>query len=647
MKIATKYLIFILIVLCVVSITNLLAQSNYPSLDMPLKSVDAPEWDEIFRRTSGSGWYSGDGVFSIPFDGVDTIGHKKNTKTFWLFSDSRFCNSMDPNTYSISGGGFVNHSVAVMNTVPDGTVPTFADMEYFWGPNGDNSKGNIYDIHMWAKDGLFSNDTISMFMIAKKDDPIAGKKMVSDIYLVKTPVVDGIPDFSNYSKENTGFLTVWNNGANNTRLGSAVMDNSIEGGAHTPDGYVYVYGVRKINTRRGAVVSRVRKEKFNSIAAYEFWDGTNWSKNFEDLDSDDAEIFTKVSSDRYSVTPIKNGPFSGKYMMIYMRRLSHPVVEYRVSNNLVGPWSEGVPVWGITEELDLYGMENANVYGAKAHPHLSESGELLVSYCCNVKQHDIRNNNKNRARFFRIKLNEFAIEAPQFIVSLTNNSVVASGNTSSSTQASKAFSSNVEDEAMWQDDTPGDKWISIDLDQEYFVDRWQVAHDGYRKSEGIKIGDSNLNTKDFVLQKSMDNTTWQDVDLVVANTSDLTDRDIPKIKSRYWRIYITTPSQNRTDIANVLNVNLYGRTNSSTLTTVRPVTNRPQKIRVFPNPVEDILTIVNCKQNALFSIYDIRGKMLKQGVTSSNGSINCSFLDKGIYFIRMHESSDVGKFIKQ
>ncbi len=41
--------------------------------------IAAPEWTDVFRRESG--WLGGDGLFSIPLNGVDTIGGSVATET--------------------------------------------------------------------------------------------------------------------------------------------------------------------------------------------------------------------------------------------------------------------------------------------------------------------------------------------------------------------------------------------------------------------------------------------------------------------------------------------------------------------------------------------------------------------------------------
>jgi hypothetical protein len=84
----------------------------------------------------------------------------------------------------------------------------------------------------------------------------------------------------------------------------------------------------------------------------------------------------------------------------------------------------------------------------------------------------------------------------------------------------------------------GAQWLQVDIGQPVALNRWVVKHAG---SGGES---ATLNTKNFKLQKSMDGSTWEDVDTVTGNTSNVTDRTVPSFTARFVRLYITTPTQN-------------------------------------------------------------------------------------------------------
>ncbi len=87
----------------------------------------------------------------------------------------------------------------------------------------------------------------------------------------------------------------------------------------------------------------------------------------------------------------------------------------------------------------------------------------------------------------------------------------------------------------WQCSDSGDKWITIDLKEEYKLSRYilQNAATGYYSKE--------LNTKDFKIQASTDGENWTDIDSVTGNTSNIVDKITDEFTARYVRLYITDP----------------------------------------------------------------------------------------------------------
>ena len=161
---------FLLVQISLILCVSLSAQ--LVSSEMPLKAVEAGEWEEIQRNNGTSGWLSGDGQMSIPLDGCDSIGHAQKVKTFWINSDSRFCSELDPYTLTVQNGrAFVNHTAAVMNKVNPNSAPTFNDLEYCYGSNNDKStKGNLFPIgkdHAWTLDGWADGNHLYLFLLDK------------------------------------------------------------------------------------------------------------------------------------------------------------------------------------------------------------------------------------------------------------------------------------------------------------------------------------------------------------------------------------------------------------------------------------------------------------------------------------------------
>lgn len=115
----------------------------------------------------------------------------------------------------------------------------------------------------------------------------------------------------------------------------------------------------------------------------------------------------------------------------------------------------------------------------------------------------------------------------------------------------KAVDGTTANNSKWCSNVTGDKWLSLDLGQNYDISRWIVKHAGAG-------GESTAwNTKNFKLQKSSDGTNWVDVDTVSNNTASITDRTVPTFTARYVRLYITTPTQNTDPAARIYELELY------------------------------------------------------------------------------------------
>lgn len=139
-------------------------------------------------------------------------------------------------------------------------------------------------------------------------------------------------------------------------------------------------------------------------------------------------------------------------------------------------------------------------------------------------------------------------------VNLTLNKTVTANGSIAGYEPSKAVDGSAASGKKWSSNTNGDKWLMVDLGQNYDISRWVVKHAG----EGGDV--LSLNTKNYKLQGSLDGTTWTDLDSVTGNVSNGTDRYIKTSTARYVRLYITTPQNYaETGTANIYEFEVYGR----------------------------------------------------------------------------------------
>lgn len=94
-------------------------------------------------------------------------------------------------------------------------------------------------------------------------------------------------------------------------------------------------------------------------------------------------------------------------------------------------------------------------------------------------------------------------------------------------------------------------WLSVDLGDLYWVNRWVVKHMG-------EVGwPDSYNLIDYKLQGSVDGTNWSNLDSVTGNTAKLTDRSFFPTKVRYARLYITSGIRCNPKFASVAGFELY------------------------------------------------------------------------------------------
>jgi len=74
-----------------------------------------------------------------------------------------------------------------------------------------------------------------------------------------------------------------------------------------------------------------------------------------------------------------------------------------------------------------------------------------------------------------------------------------------------------------------------------------------------------------------------------------------------------------------------------------------KSVKIYPNPVEDVLNVMNVSSNASYEIFNAPGQLVSNGIIGE-GKINVSTLVKGVYFITISngkEEKTTTKFVKK
>jgi hypothetical protein len=354
----------------------------------------APEWTALFDRDSG--WTGADGIFSIPVNGVETPGSAGATRTLFLFNDTAIGDVL-PDGSRAPGTVLVNNTAALLH----GGLPDPAAADFLWRGGRENPRALLVpdtpdaqpDEWYWNADGVVLGNTLWAYYL--RVGPGGGGSFPFELVganLAATSLDGGRPGA--VRQFDTPLYRPPQGGRGDLTFGAGILPNLPSAGVPGADGYLYVYGVRNDAFNKKLLVARVRPEDIAAFDRYRYWDGAAWT-----ADLDAAVPVTDRVSNELSVTPLADG----RYLLVFQLDGISRHVGARVGESPVGPWGPAIRVYGcpeVDQDPDYY------CYNAKAHPHLSEPGTLLISY--NVNTFDFfgdffRDADLYRPRFIRLR----------------------------------------------------------------------------------------------------------------------------------------------------------------------------------------------------------------------------------------------------
>jgi len=362
--------------------------------------VPAPEWNILFNRDSG--WSGADGIYSIPLDEVETHGNYQNTNTVFLFSDT-FIGDVSPDGERLPGTVMVNNTAAFLSRGdPDVSNIRFivahenGNPRSLFIPTTPNTQpGEWY----WLMDGIRHNGSFYIFASRMRSDPVSLFAREGLALIVIPP--GSLPPFENHTQTELPFNIPPDGDRGAIVYGGAIMPNTVSAGAPHPDGFIYIYGIREdFNPgNKKVLAARVAEEDFPDPDSWRFFDGDNWVSEIMD-----AAVITDRVSSEFSVSPLQDG----RYILVFQIDCIGPNVGFRIGDSPVGPFGPAQEIYYCPER------EYAGIYtyNAKAHPHLSEQGELLISYNVNTTNFwdHFQNADIYRPRFVRLIPNMAATE---------------------------------------------------------------------------------------------------------------------------------------------------------------------------------------------------------------------------------------------
>lgn len=343
--------------------------SGESQVDM-IKGKSAPQWQGMLTRYHG--WIGADGIYSVAMDGVEAPGRADSTTTLFWFSDTILG---DINNDSLQNWDMVNNSIGIMQ----GGVPDTSKMKFYVRHNADGKPLSVFTPttpdtqegeYYWLGGGVFDHAMDStIYIFAYKIKNVPGSPFPfkqTAVCLIALPKHSSFP-FTNQRQMDTPLFFTDSTGLT-TFYGASVLANTKGARAPHPDGYIYVYGARS----GSLVVARVADNAFEDFSQWRYWDGKKWN-----TDKYKAATLTSHISNEMSVSFMEDG----RVIAVYERAGNSPDIMIQVGDSPVGPFYPPKKIYEtpeIYEDIDFY------TYNAKAFPHLSKPGELLISYNVNA-----------------------------------------------------------------------------------------------------------------------------------------------------------------------------------------------------------------------------------------------------------------------
>ncbi len=364
-----KMKIFHLFWICLLLLSCGVKPSSVPiSKELEYTVEAAPEWTNLFYRNSG--WFGADGIFSIPLSGVDKVGNLDNSETLLLFSDTYIGEVKDGKPEP--GNLMVNNTVAYVQ----GNTPSPDNIQFFYKKGKDGQPETFFvpqntggkKQHFWLGDGFVNQERDNTLYVFAYHIEITGPDvfdfMEPDVSLIALPA-GSRPPFERQRQIKTPLhLELPEVGTGN--FGAGVLVNTKWAGAPHPDGYVYVYACVG-QQDKNLLAARVKPKDFEDFSKWRYWDGLSWNADIQQL-----KPVTNAASNELSVTPLPDG----RYALVFQVLGLSDKVGMRIGSSPVGPFGEIQEIWRTPEADD----EGLFCYNAKAHPNLSQPGELLISY---------------------------------------------------------------------------------------------------------------------------------------------------------------------------------------------------------------------------------------------------------------------------
>ena len=231
----------------------------------------------------------------------------------------------------------------------------------------------------WLQDGVIIDGHLySLPYVVTSDitQPEGFQFRIEGISLIDIDVKNGKVNFLNNKQKKTNLYRKTDDVIYN--FGCGFYNNSFDSKEENPDGYVYIYGylksLKEFNKGNQLIVARVKEDEFININKWKYFNGEEFVSSLEEVKPLIGHVSCELSL-HYD---------SGKYILVFTYDVQSRYIAYATSDTPYGPFSETRIAYVCDEDL----CPHMYLYNAKAHPHLSEEGNILVSYNINTSNFD-------------------------------------------------------------------------------------------------------------------------------------------------------------------------------------------------------------------------------------------------------------------
>lgn len=318
-----------------------------------------PAWYNLFNNTNG--WIGADIASSIPLDSAHVL---------WLYGDTWWGSIV--NNKRVNATITANNSIAIQT----GLNPSTAHVQYYSGAGNSSfftPSDGIGEI--WPMHGIVINSQLYIFFVQVTSNGQGGVWgfQLSNSRLVKISNPYSPP----YQWQMTQFAVPQSffNTASQIAFGAAVLKK---------DNYVYIYGTNtdSASGNRYLEVARVDTNNITNFQAWNFYNHGQWINNLQGA----GHLASDVGFD-LSVSYL---PSVNKYVLVTTAGGLSADITMQYADSAWGNFGPAITVYTCPE---VKWGNNIFCYAGKAHPEISTSNQLIVTYASNSNNlDDIVNN---------------------------------------------------------------------------------------------------------------------------------------------------------------------------------------------------------------------------------------------------------------